>query len=128
MEEILSHHFDNTVIEANKENLTNLTQSINQLFDNSNSLKMNPVSLREAVTNTIVSVAKKTHEIVETKQKLLTEEKMAKLNDLLARHEVNYNDHRFESPQTCNSNNSNESCKKTFQTKIETSEVCKFSV
>jgi pSer/pThr/pTyr-binding forkhead associated (FHA) protein len=79
LDELLSDKIENSVIEANKENLQFLSETLNSIIDDPKSSSINPLTLQQAVTKTIISVAKKTHEIVETEQKMLNEEKIAEL-------------------------------------------------
>lgn len=86
---MLSDKIDNSVIEANKENLHNLSQTLNSIIDDHKASSINPLTLQQAVTKTIISVAKKTHEMVEIEQKALNEEKIAELTKSFTDNELN---------------------------------------
>uniref|UniRef100_A0AC34GS23 FHA domain-containing protein n=1 Tax=Panagrolaimus sp. ES5 TaxID=591445 RepID=A0AC34GS23_9BILA len=84
LDELLSDKIDNSVIEANKENLQFLSETLNSIIDDPKSSAINPLTLQQAVTKTIISVAKKTHEIVEIEQKCLRDEKIAELTKTIS--------------------------------------------
>jgi hypothetical protein len=120
LDELLSDKIDNSVFEANKENLQYLSQTLNSIINDPKSSSLNPLTLQQAVTKTIISIAKKTHEMVETEQKLLNEEKIAELNKSLSNHEHICNNMMLS--QNSISNHKTMSAETSSSKNVETSE------